>query len=135
MRVVICGSPHWTYDRIVEDLILRLRKESHAKGKELLIIHGGEPGPETVARHLCTKIGIDTVIYPAHKAMGDLGYKRRNQIMLQEHAVDLVVVFAHVLNENSVVCDMLERANRKGIKIKPIDYYYITNKSSGNLII
>ena len=130
MRVVFCGSPHWTYDRIVQDLILKLRKESHSKGKELLIIHGGEPGPETAAQALCAKIGIDQVVYPAQKAMGDYGYKRRNQIMLQEHRVDLVVVFAHVLNENSVVCDILERANRLGIKIRPMDYESVSNTST-----
>ncbi len=130
MRVVICGSPHWTYDRIVQDLILRLRKESHSKGKELLIIHGGEPGPETAAQALCAKIGIDQVIYPTHKSMGDYGYKRRNQIMLQEHQVDLVVVFAHILSENSIVCDMLERANRKAIKIHTIDYESLSNSKA-----
>lgn len=130
MRVIICGSPHWSHNRIVEDLIIKIRQESHINGKELLLIHGAEPGPETIALNLCNKIGIDQVIYPAQKTMGDYGFKRRNQIMLQEHKVDLVLVFAHILNENSVICDMLERANRKGIKIKPVDYESIAGKSS-----
>ena len=122
MRVVICGFPHWSYNRVVEDQIIELRELSHHNGQELLVIHGGELEPEAAAQEFCSKIGIDQVIYPAHKAMGDYGYKRRNQIMLQEHDVDLAIVYAHVLKENSTVCDMLERANRKGIKIKPVDY-------------
>lgn len=126
LRVVICGSSHWAYDRVIEDKILKLRELSHSFGRELLVIHGGEPGAEAIAQAFCTRIGVDQVVYPAHRVMGDHGFRRRNQIMLQEHEVDLVVVFAHVLQECSAVRDILQRANRKGIKIDPVDFEAIS---------
>ena len=55
LKVVICGSPQWTYHDAVKNEIERLRGESRLTGKKLLIIHGGESGPETFAHEYCPR--------------------------------------------------------------------------------
>lgn len=121
MKVVICGSPQWTYEDIVKHEIDRLRRESRASGKKLLIIHGGEYGPETIAHEYCKFLGIDTIVHEAVRVLGRNSYFRRNEIMLNYHKPDLVVGFAHSLKENSVVLDMIRRAEIKKIETRPID--------------
>ena len=65
MKAIICGSPQWAYNEIVKDVIAQLHRESRLKGKRLLIIHGGESGPETVAQEYCEKLGIDVITHPS----------------------------------------------------------------------
>lgn len=135
MRVIICGSPQWTYEEIVMDEIVRLRRESRALGRRLLIIHGGEPGPETVAHEYCRKLGIDTIVQEAVRVLGQNSYFRRNEIMLTYHKPDLVVGFAHSFKENSVVFDMIRRAQAKKMKTRPIDYKSIQKRSCSDIIV
>ena len=52
MRVVICGSPQWNYNQYVEDEIVKLLRQSRLEGKQLLIIHGAEPGPEAAVQEI-----------------------------------------------------------------------------------
>lgn len=128
MKVIICGSPHWGYNEIVKDVIVQLHRESRLKGKHLLIIHGGEPGVETVAQEYCEHLGIDTIIHPAVRVLGDKGYLRRNELMLNYHKPDLVVCFAYSFKESVVMTDMLNRADLKGIKTKAVDYESIVRR-------
>lgn len=121
MRVVICGSPHWNYDILVRDEIVRLKRQSALSGTSLFVIHGGEPGPESVAAKVCAELGIDQAVYPAARARGDGAWARRNQIMLQEHPVDAVVVFTHSVTKGSVTHDMIRRAELKGVRVKVVD--------------
>ena len=130
MRVVLCGSAHWNYDKIVEDEIVKLHRQSRLDGKKLLVIHGGEPGPETVADTVCIKLGIDRIIHPAVRVLGDNCFYRRNQLMIQYHKPDLVIGIAHEIETNKVIYDLLERANIKGIKTKAIDYEYLNRGES-----
>lgn len=133
MRVIICGSPHWNYNRYVEDEIVRLLRQSRLEGKHLLVIHGAEPGPEVATQEICNALGIDQVIYPANRYCGDKTWSRRNQIMLQEHSVDLVLLFSHDIKHSTVVNDMLRRAETKGIKTKLIDWDYLTKRNSSDI--
>lgn len=127
MRVVICGSPQWSFDKYVRDEIDLARTAAELKGKRLLVIHGGEPGPETetTAQNYCRERGIDTIIQPAIKIRGLSSYFRRNEMILRYHKPDLVICFALSFKENAVTGDMVKRAREKGIKVKPIDYEYI----------
>lgn len=135
MRAIICGSPQWTYDEIVKDEVVRLRRESRLSGRKLLIIHGGEPGPETVAHEYCQKLGIDTMVQNAVWVMGQNCYFRRNEIMLNYHKPDLVICFALSFKESAVTADMIKRAEVKGIKIKAIDYVSIVKRNSDDIPI
>ncbi len=135
MKVIICGSPQWTYDEIVKDELVRLIRDSRASGKRLLVIHGGEPGPETTAHSYCHKLGIDTIIQEAVKVLGTSSYFRRNELMLNYHRPDLVIGFALSFKESAVVSDMIQRAEAKGIKVKPIDYESIVKRNSSDVPI
>ena len=77
MRVVLCGSIHWTYSNLVYREIDRLHKEAKKSRSRLLIINGGEPGPEAAANYYCHKLGIDIIIHEAVKARGEGCYFRR----------------------------------------------------------
>ena len=133
MKVVICGSPQWTRAEFVKDEILRLRQESLKSGKKLLIIHGGEPGPEADAQEYCREIGVDTIIQEAVRRRGQNSYFRRNELILVYHKPDLVVGFAHSFKESKVVCDMLTRAQEKGIEIRALDYKAITTRDADGI--
>ena len=135
MKVVICGSPQWAYHDAVRDEVERLRRESRLTGKKLLIIHGGEPGPESVAHDYCRKIGVDTIIQGAVRVRGQDSYFRRNELILAYHKPDLVVGIAHSFKENKVVSDMLIRAREKGIEVRVLDYKAITTHSTGDIPI
>jgi len=130
MKVIICGSPHWIYDEIVKDEIVRLCRESRLMGKGLLIIHGNEYGPETVAHEYCRKLGIDTIIQEAVKVRGQNSYFRRNELILNYHKPDGVGCFALSFKECAVTADILRRAEIKGINIKAIDYESIIKHST-----
>lgn len=135
MRVIICGSPQWTYDEIVKDEIVRLRRECRLSRERLLIIHGGEPGPETAAHEFCRKLGIDTVVQEAVKVLGESSWFRRNELMLNYHRPDLVVGFALSFKESAVPADMMKRAEAKGIKTKRIDYESIVKRDAYDIPI
>lgn len=135
MKVVICGSPQWTFDEIVKDELVRLHRKSRAAGKRLLVIHGGEPGPETVAHVHCRKLGIDTMVQGAVKVLGHGAYFRRNELMLVYHKPDLVIGFALSFNESAVVSDMIERAKIKEIKVMPVDYESIVKRNADDVPI
>ena len=128
MRVVITGSKHWTFDRYIEDEIVRLEKESRLRGKKLLVIHGGEPGPESIADEVCKVRGIDRIVHPAVRALGDNCFYRRNELMLLYHRPDLALVFVRNLQMSKVCADMLRRARAKGIKTRLVDFDYLNRK-------
>ncbi len=128
MRVIITGSRHWTFDRYIEDEIVKLEKLSRLEGKKLLIIHGGEPGPESIADEVCKVRGIDRIVHPAVRALGDNCFYRRNELMLSYHNPDLAVVFVQNLRTSKVCGDMLKRARAKGVKARLIDFDYLNRK-------
>lgn len=128
MRVIITGSKHWTQDRYIEDEIVKLEKESRLSGKKLLVIHGGEPGPESIADEVCKARGIDTIVHPAVRAHGENSYYRRNELMLSYHKPDLTIVFVQNIKSSNVCSDMLNRARAKGIKARLFDFDYLNKK-------
>jgi hypothetical protein len=132
MKVIICGSPHWAYPETVKDNIAKVRRVAHDQGSELLIIHGGEPGPETVAQEYCRELGIDTIIQETVRVRGESSYYRRNELMLNYHSPDLVICFSYSFKESVVTSDMLKRAEAKGIKTKPVDYESVVRRDPYN---
>ena len=128
MRVILCGSPQWNYDQIVVDEVVKLRRLCRDKGEKLLIITGGEVGPERATEFFCRKLGIDFMTQPAITVLGDSSYFRRNELMIKYHKPDLVIGIAHKIDENQVIYHLLQIANIKGIKIKAIDYESLSKR-------
>ncbi len=121
MKVIICGSPHWNFDTMIERDIVDLRAEAMKSGTKLMIIHGGEPGAESTAHRICRDQGIDVIVHEAVKRRGPDSLFRRNSIMLSYHNPDLVVCYAPVVSESAVVSDMLIRARARGCDIRAVD--------------
>ena len=128
MRVVLCGSPQWNYDQIVIDEVVRLRRLCRTKSEKLLIITGGETGPERVAESYCKRLGIDFMTQPAITVLGDSSYFRRNELMIKYHKPDLVVGIAHKIDENQVIYHLLQLAKIKSIRTREIDYESLSKR-------
>jgi hypothetical protein len=133
MRVVVCGSPSWNFDLVVQDEIVKLHRWCRLHAQKLLIIHGGENGPEAVAEKTCADLGVDRIVHPANLSYGDSAWPRRNQLMLQEHRVDLVLVFVYELKPGTMAHDMVNRAKRRGVPLKLIDHEAITKRNSDSI--
>lgn len=121
LKVIICGSHQWAFAMTIEQTIMELQRESKRAGRKLLIIHGNEPGAETMAHGVCRNFSIDVIIHEAVRTRGQSSYYRRNELMLNYHRPDLVIGFAPVIKESSVVSDMLKRARKKGIAVRAVD--------------
>ena len=128
MRVVLCGSPQGNYDQVVVDEVVRLRRFCRDRSDRLLIITGGEVGPERVAEAYCKRLGIDFMTQPAITVLGDSSYFRRNELMIKYHKPDLVVDIAHKIDENQVIYHLLQMASMKSIKTKTIDYESLSKR-------
>ncbi len=133
MRVVICSSPSWDFDLIVQDEIVKLHRWCRIHGQKLLIINGAEKGPEEVAEKTCVDLAIDRIVHPANRALGDSAWPRRNQLMLQEHHVGLVLLFVYELRPGTMAHDMVNRAKRRGVALKLIDHEAISKSSSDDI--
>lgn len=128
MRVVLCGSPQWNYDQIVIDEVVRLRRLCRERSEKLLIITGGEVGPERVAETYCKRLGVDFMTQPAITVLGDSSYFRRNELIIKYHKPDIVVGIAHKIDENQVIFHLLQLAKIKGIRTKAIDYESLSKR-------
>ena len=116
MRVLLCGSRHWTDG----DLILR---ELSALQSVEVVIEGEAPGADTHARHAAEQLGIPVLHFPADwdrhgRAAGPL----RNQQMLDEGKPDLVLAFTDGLNTSRGTADMVARARRAGVPVRLISH-------------
>lgn len=102
MKVLVCGGRDYrSYGRVCE----ALNTIHNGHSPITRIVHGGAKGADTLAGMWAAYHGIHTMVYPANwgrdgKAAGLI----RNQRMLDEEDIDLVVAFpggrgtAHMVN-------------------------------------
>lgn len=114
MKVLITGS------RNFNDFFL-MRQEILASGATV-IVHGAARGADTIAEGIAKEQEIDYRGYPAKwKAHGRSAGPRRNAFMLaKEHRADEPVdlVLAFPLEDSIGTFDMIERAEKAGLKVK-----------------
>ncbi len=65
--------------------------------------------------------------------LGTNGWYRRNQVMLQEHHVDLVIVYDFSIQPGTPELDMINRARRHGIPVKIVDHDFISNRNDPDI--
>jgi hypothetical protein len=53
--------------------------------------------------------------------------------MLQEHQIDLVLVFAYEMRPGTMEYDMVNRAKRRGVALKLIDHEAISKRDSDDI--
>ncbi len=133
MRVIILASYRWNYSRILEDDITQLRVRTRRKKENLLIIHGNNDISDKVIYDVCQELSIDQIMYPANKTLGGHGWYRRNQIMLQEHDIDLVMVYDLSIVPDTPEYDMKIRAERRRVPVRAIDYDFISKRDTHHI--
>ena len=123
------ASYRWSFERILEDDICQLNVKVRRKKDNLLVIHGNNDTSDKVIYDICQELSIDQIIYPANKTLGFHGWCRRNQIMLQEHNIDLVMVYDFSVLPDTPEYDMIKRAERHGVPVRAVDYEFISNRN------
>lgn len=114
MRVLICGSRHWSdYSAIIEAI-------GHLNPLPSLIIHGGATGADTLAGEVAQRLGIPTLVFRADWIMhGRQAGFIRNAEMLREGRPELVLAFAApCLGQSRGTAHMVALARKAGISVQ-----------------
>lgn len=109
MRVLICGSRHWSNGNLILQVLRGL------DGVEV-VIEGEAPGADTLARQAAEQLGIPVLPFPADwERRGGAAGPLRNQRMLDQGKPDLVLAFSEDLTRSRGTLDMCARARRAGL--------------------
>lgn len=111
MRVLVCGSRHFTDYELLEETL-----DEHSVST---IIHGAAKGADTMAGTYASKRGIPCTAFRADwgkhgKAAGPI----RNTQMLVEGKPELVIAF--MFKDSRGTKNMVEQAEKAGVKVKVI---------------
>ena len=112
MRVLVCGGRDF-YDgallkRTLDDIVTEL---------DVVVIHGGARGADSLASWWASTRGFSVEIYPADwNAHGSAAGPIRNQEMIDKGKPDLVVAFPG----GKGTADMVRRAKAAGVLVKEV---------------
>ena len=110
LRVLVCGGRDFEDQR----LLIRTLDALHRERGIGVVINGGAPGTDTLAKNWALMRGIDVQTYAANWAEhGRAAGPKRNQQMLDEGKPDLVVAFAGGIG----TADMVRRARTAGVVV------------------
>jgi hypothetical protein len=109
MKVLITGSRHWSDKEAIERAIARANPD--------IIIEGGAPGADAIAKEYAQKKSIKVIEV---KAEWDRYGKRagpiRNSVMIAMKP-DLVLAFSKGLNKDKGTADTIKKALAENIKV------------------
>lgn len=112
LRVLVCGGRDFEDRRLLICTLDALHRERGIG----VVINGGAPGADTLAKNWALMRGIDVQTYAANWAEhGRAAGPKRNQRMIDEGKPDLVVAFAG----GKGTADMVRRA--RGAKIEVME--------------
>jgi len=106
MQVLVCGSRAWTDKYTIKKELATLSPHSQ-------IIHGGQPGADTIAGAEADKLGMSVLKYP----IGDWG---RDTKLLTQGGPDMILVFHPQLGKSRCTRDMVRKARQFGVPVKVI---------------
>jgi hypothetical protein len=114
MRVLICGSRHWTdTDAVVQEVAMLV--------PGTVVIHGDAPGADRIAGATAEARGLQVVRFPADwERHGRAAGPIRNRQMLREGKPDLVLAFTADLERSQGTRDMVRQAQRAGVPVRLI---------------
>ena len=112
MRVLVCGSRHFTD----YDLLEKVLDEYDIT----VVIEGEARGADTLARTYAERRGLDVCAFPAQwdkhkKAAGPI----RNTQMLVEGLPEIVIAF--LAKDSRGTQNMIDQARKKGIKVDVVE--------------
>ena len=134
IKIGVVGSRTFTdFDSLEENLHVIIHEENEGSFEDIVIVSGGAPGADTLAKKYAIKHKLgyqeyrpdwNNVSYPEARIKinkygkeynADAGF-RRNSIIVKE--ADMLVAFH---NGSSGTADTLRKAKKKGIKIYDFD--------------
>lgn len=113
--VVVTGDRNWDnqalVDSVLDDLVVEFG--------DITIIEGGARGADACAAAWAERTGATHRQYPANWGRYKNGAgPKRNQQMLDEEDVDLVVAFHPDLTQSRGTADMVRRVQKAGIDLR-----------------
>lgn len=121
MIALFCGSRDWAFEGIIgirlEEVWKTAQKEFHAKvPSDLVILHGGAPGADTMAGKLAEERGFTVQVELADwKTHGRAAGPIRNRKMLDRRP-DIVYAFLRGDNSRGTL-DTISEAERRDIPV------------------
>jgi hypothetical protein len=115
MRVLICGGRDFVDSCFAWGVLDSLKRE--AKHDCLIVIQGGAPGADQIAREWCISRQVPFDNFPADwKTHGKAAGPIRNQRMLDKGRPDLVLAFPG----GRGMADMVNRARAAGVEVREV---------------
>jgi hypothetical protein len=109
MRLLICGSRHWTNQELISITIDKFKPD--------IIIEGEGRGADIIARKIGQAKHITIWQYPANwQLYGRSAGPIRNTQMLDEGKPDLIVAFHNDIKHSKGTADMIKQATERKIK-------------------
>jgi len=121
-RILVCGDRNWRDKKRIEELLLKLCKELQITSpNEIMIIHGGARGADSLAGEVAQELGFRLRVYPAEwERYGKVAGPLRNTEMLEDGKPDLVLAFHPDLSKSKGTAHMVKIAKRKGVEVRLI---------------
>lgn len=115
MRILICGSRHWTNQDFIYHTLLDVALESMLQPNEVTIISGGAKGADTHAENIAKLCGCMLEVFPANwSKFGKSAGPRRN-IQMLDSGVDLVLAFSPDLTKSKGTAHTVREARKRNI--------------------
>ena len=113
MVILVCGGRTYNNKDKVNEVLSSIHKETPIS----VLIHGAAKGADTLAGYWARENGIKEKQYPAlWNTHGKAAGIMRNQKMLDDNKVDLVVAFPG----GKGTADMSQRAKKANIEVKEV---------------
>jgi len=117
IKVIVTGSTGWTDASTIENELTLLKNEY----PELLVIHGNEPGAESLVENVCSTLGIATITVTANfTEYQDLAITKRNEEMIRIYDPHMLYCFADEMDKEPILNDFLKEAQERAIITKII---------------
>lgn len=112
--VLLCGDRNWTNKEIIKRELLPLKTYN----PNIVIITGACRGADLLGEEVANELGFQIRSYPADwKQYGKGAGPIRNQQMIDENKVDLVIAFHSNIESSRGTKDMVNRAKLKKIPV------------------
>lgn len=117
MRLLVCGGRTFGRERGERFRVYTTLTEAHADQPISVLIDGGAPGADEVARTWASINGVESLTFTANwRAYGRAAGPIRNGRMLSEGRPELVIAFPG----GSGTADMVSRARAAGVEVREV---------------
>lgn len=123
--VLICGDREWTDQKLVDEVVFRLKKLYNIQK----VVHGKARGADTCGGRAAEKYGLIVEEYPAewHK-YGKRAGPIRNAQQLREGKPDATIAFHDNIGESRGTIDMIKKSVQSDREIVVVLVYHSSNE-------